>query len=102
MNSEHTAAKPAELQGAGLPSAGSLSRKCSNCGRTGHNSRTCLEHREAAGSASNEGDVIHQVAEQHRQQQAAEKGRDEDDGGASDDSTGVHHREGRKKGDSPT
>lgn len=32
------------------PSLASLSRKCSNCGQTGHNSRTCLEIRETAAS----------------------------------------------------
>ena len=90
--------------GADLSLASSLSRKCTNCGRTGHNSRTCLESREApAGSldARTASEVINFVAEQHRQQ-LAEKGKEEEEVGAASDqeSAGNNQRE-RKKGETP-
>ena len=89
--------------GADLSLASSLSRKCTNCGRTGHNSRTCLESREApTGSlgAKTASEVSNFVAEQHRQ--PAEKRKEEEEVGAASDqeSAGNNQRE-RKKGETP-
>ena len=77
-----------------------LSRKCSNCGQTGHNSRTCLEIREPAASEaehkSSIGDsvITHAPAQQTEQ---ADKTMREDDAEISDCSSNVS-REIKKKG----
>ena len=89
--------------GADPSPASSLSRKCTNCGRTGHNSRTCLESREApAGSldARTASEVINFVAEQHRQQ-LAEKGKEEEEevGAPSDQESAGNNQRERKKGE---
>ena len=76
----------------------SFSRKCSTCGRAGHNSRTCLEHREGTTSTNMLGGTRF-AEEPHYCRFAPEKGsNDVDDGAGSDCSAGAFHRDSRKKG----
>ena len=84
------------------PALLSLSRKCSNCGQAGHNSRTCLEFREPTASEaehkSHTADSVLSHPPQHIVEQAADRaGREGEDGEASDCSASVC-RESKKKG----
>lgn len=86
------------------PSLTNLSRKCSNCGQTGHNSRTCLEARDLAISEaelkSHTADSNLTNAPHHHAEQLAERlGRDED--AEASDCSGGAYRGSKKKGGLP-
>lgn len=89
-----------ELSGASqAPSSCALSRKCSTCGRAGHNSRTCLESRETTAAVIHDAGEPRAVEGTAPQQHAEEKSRRAEDDAPSEDSAGDSLREVRKKGE---
>ena len=83
------------------PSLASLSRKCSNCGQTGHNSRTCLEFRETlasdADAKSTAAVCLNTQFSRPTAEQQAERSSRDDEVEVSDCSADVS-RESKKKG----
>ena len=84
------------------PSLATLSRKCSNCGQTGHNSRTCLEIRESAVSEAEAkvtaAESQNTQASLHAAEQQADRVTRDDDAEVSDCTVDVS-RETKKKGE---